>query len=58
MFGIGEAIGKLVAAPFRILDIPNRIFSAMFDDDADSQPLSLEKIAQALEDQTKRIIGD
>lgn len=55
MFGIGEAIGKLAAAPLRILDIPNRMLSAAV---GEKPPPVLEEMAQAVEDQTKRIIGD
>ena len=48
-------LSKLVAAPFRILDIPNKIVKAIVEDD---EPTLLDNVAEGVEDQVNKITGD
>jgi hypothetical protein len=47
-------IAKLVAAPFRLIDLPNKIMRRVVDD-KDKEPTVLDKVADAVEDQIKKI---
>ena len=49
-------LGKLIAAPFRILDLPNKIMNAAVGDN-DNDCFGLEAASKAVEKQVDKIIG-
>ena len=53
---LGKLIGKIAAAPVRILDLPNKVIKAIVSDDDDET--TCDRIAKAMEKQAEKIIGD
>ena len=53
---IGTILGKVLAAPIRVLDMPNKMMRAVAGDD-DGDPTTADKIAEAIEEQAKEIAG-
>jgi hypothetical protein len=56
MFGLGEFIGNVLAAPIRILDIPNKVIDKLIGDEGEKT--IADKVADTIVEQAKKIAGD
>jgi predicted ATP-grasp superfamily ATP-dependent carboligase len=52
MFGLGGIVGKIITAPLKILDIPNKIINTPVDKTA------ADTMAEEIEDAIKDALGD
>ena len=55
MFGLGNIVGKIITAPIKILDLPNKVIDSL---NGEQNTTIADKVSEAIEDQTKNILGE
>lgn len=56
MSWLGDLVGAVVAAPARILNLPVKVMEAAFDERAAEQNNELDDVADAVEEQAKKVV--